>query len=75
MFVGCRDPCWGDHVLKLYTVCNFHPNIEIFNGDAWAQLSSLEDPELRRLAQSLPHTVLSCRADRTTKKYIYAFGR
>ena len=51
------------------------PNVEVFNSGAWVQLKSLEDPELRRLAQSLPQTVLSSRADSTTKKYLYAFGR
>ena len=30
---------------------------------------------LGRLAQSLSHTVLSGRADSTTKKYLYAFGK
>ena len=30
---------------------------------------------LGRLAQSLPHTLLSGRVDSTTKKYLYAFGK
>ena len=53
----------------------FFSPVEVFNRGTWAQLDSLEDPELRSLARSLPHTVLSCRADSTTKKYLYAFGR
>ena len=35
----------------------------------------MEDPELKKLAQSLPRTILAGRADSTTKKYLYAFGR
>lgn len=38
-------------------------------------LDSLQDPELRRLAAALPQTVLSSRANSTTKKYMYAFLR
>ena len=41
----------------------------------WPLLSNLEDPELRRLAKSLPATVLRSRADSTTKKYLGAFQR
>ncbi|KAL5496951.1 hypothetical protein EMCRGX_G013331 [Ephydatia muelleri] len=40
-----------------------------------ALLGNLEDPKLRRLAQSLPATVLRSRADSTTKKYLGAFQR
>ena len=38
-------------------------------------LKDLEDPELQRLASSLPTTVLKSRADSTTKKYLGAFQR
>ena len=38
-------------------------------------LKNLEDPELQRLAQSLPATVLRSRADSTTKKYLGAYQR
>ena len=41
----------------------------------WPLLKNLEDPELRRLAQSLPATVLRSRADSTTKKYLGAYQR
>ena len=41
----------------------------------WPLLKDLEDPELRRLAQSLPATVLGSRADSTTKKYLGAYQR
>eukprot|EP00731_Ephydatia_muelleri_P002572 Em0001g2572a len=38
-------------------------------------LKNLKDPELQRLAQSLPATVLRSRADFTTKKYLGAYQR
>ena len=41
----------------------------------WEELSSLEDPELRQLAESLPVTVLAGRAPATVKKYSGAFAR
>ena len=41
----------------------------------WCELAKLQDPELRRLAESLPETVMHSRADSTTRKYIYAFQR
>ena len=41
----------------------------------WAEIATLQDPELRRLASSLPSTVLSSRADSTVTKYGYAFQR
>ena len=41
----------------------------------WREISQLQDPELRRLAESLPKTALRSRADSTTTKYLYAFQR
>ena len=41
----------------------------------WPLLKNLEDPELQRIAQSLPATVLRSRADSTTKKYLGAYQR
>eukprot|EP00731_Ephydatia_muelleri_P033190 Em0026g10a len=41
----------------------------------WPVLRNLEDPELQRLAEALPTTVLSSTADSTTKKYLGAFKR
>ena len=48
---------------------------DVFASGVWPLLSHLEDPELRRLAKSLPATVLRSRADNTTKKYLGAFQR
>ena len=45
----------------------------VFTSGVWPLLSNLEDHELRRLAQALPATVLSSRADSTTKKYLGAY--
>ena len=47
----------------------------VFTSGVWPLLSNLEDHELRRLAQALPATVLSSRADSTTKKYLGAYQR
>ena len=47
----------------------------VFTSGAWPLLSNLEDPELQRLAQALPATVLKSRADSTTKKYLGAYQR
>ena len=47
----------------------------VFTSGVWPLLSNLEDHELRRLALALPATVLSSRADSTTKKYLGAYQR
>ena len=49
--------------------------VDIFTQGPWSQFDGFEDPELRRLAQALPQTVLSSRADGTSRKYLYAFAR
>lgn len=41
----------------------------------WSLLRELDDPDLRRLADALPETVLKSRADSTVKKYLGAFKR
>ncbi len=41
----------------------------------WKSLAELQDPVLRRLADSLSSTVLHSRADNTTRNYMYAFQR
>ena len=49
--------------------------VNVMSAGVWPLLKNLEDPELRRLAQSLPATVLRSRADTTTKKYLGAYQR
>ena len=49
--------------------------IDTLTSGVWMELAKLQDPELRRLAEALPDTVLHSRADGTTKKYLYAFQR
>ena len=41
----------------------------------WPLLEGIQDPQLKRLAQNLPDTVLRSRANSTTKKYLGAFRR
>ena len=48
---------------------------DVMSAGVWPLLKDLEDPELRRLAQSLPATVLRSRADSTSKKYLGAYQR
>ena len=48
---------------------------DVMGVGVWPLLKDLEDPELRRLAQSLPATVLRSREDSTTKKYLGAYQR
>ena len=42
---------------------------------AWESLQEVQDPELRRLAEALPGTLLQSRASSTTAKYLRAYGR
>ena len=46
---------------------------DTMTGGVWGEMTILGDPELRRLAKSLPSTVLGSRADSTVVKYGYAF--
>ena len=86
--INC-EPGWLDHqhrmragqpglcrngALLIYRFQLFF-NTGVFSAGAWPLLGNLEDPELRRLAQSLPATVLRSRSDSTTKKYLGAFQR
>ena len=41
----------------------------------WQALQDVKDPELKRLAAALPTTVLSSRANSSTRKYLAAFKR
>ena len=49
-------------------------HVVVFSAGAWASILRLEDPDLQNLAARLPLTVLQCRADSTTKKYLYAYA-
>lgn len=48
---------------------------DTMTGGLWAEMADLHDPELRRLAESLPSTILHSRADSTITKYGCAFQR
>ena len=53
----------------------FLSSVDVFSSGVWPLLSNLEDSELGQLAKALPATVLKCKADSTTKKYLGAFQR
>ena len=48
--------------------------VDIQGAEAWFQLLTLQDAELKDLASSLIGTVLESRAASTTKKYYYAIN-
>ena len=48
---------------------------DIFSQGIWPDIQSLEDPELKELAESLPSIVLQCKAPAMVKKYSGAFNR
>ena len=48
---------------------------EILTSGVWSQLETCQSPELQRLAAATQATVISSRADATTKKYWAAFRR
>ena len=49
--------------------------IDVDDVGIWTLLKELDDPELVRLAERLPSTLLHSRADSTTKKYTGAYRR
>lgn len=50
-------------------------SVEILSHGIWKSLGSLQDPELRRLAQVLPDTVIQSRVPSTAVKYAGALRR
>ena len=50
-------------------------HIDVMTGGVWKALAELDDPELRKLAASLPGMVTHSRADSTALKHIRAFQR
>ena len=53
----------------------FLATVDVLKSGPWQCFNELEDPDLKRLAETLPETVLQCRATSTTKKYLGAFRR
>ena len=53
-------------------LCHFS---DVFSQGTWLDLQSIEDPELKDLASTLPSIVLQGKAPATIKKYGGAFGR
>ena len=49
--------------------------IDLMTAGVWSQLETSESPELQRLAAATRATVVSSRADSTTKKYMEGVGQ
>ena len=49
--------------------------LEVLITKLWQDIRAVQDPELIRLADALPQTVLKARADSTTRKYLGAYKR
>ena len=49
--------------------------VDVRKSQPWQCFEELRDPELKRLAEMLPETILQCRATSTTRKYLGAFRR
>ena len=50
-------------------------SLDVFSQGFWPDVLSIQDPELKDLAESLPSIVLQSRAPSTVKKYAGAFSR
>ena len=48
---------------------------EVMTGNTWDTIQQVKDLELKRLARTLPDTLLWGRADSTTRKYLGTFKR
>ena len=48
-------------------------SVEIYSQGVWAAVKDAEDPELRKLADKLPNTILHGRANSAEKKYLGAY--
>ena len=57
------------------TYAQFSPCTEVLTGGIWESLHAVQDSELKRLAETLPDTLLQSRASSTTAKYSRAFQR
>ena len=55
--------------------CTFYPCTDVLQTEVWKLLQDVDDPELRRLIDTLPVTVLHSQATSSTKKYLEAFKR
>ena len=59
--------------ILVHNLFPFSPDLQA--ADLWKEINGVGDPELKRLAEHLPDTLLKARAESTTKKYIAAYGR
>ena len=49
--------------------------MDVFSKGIWSRLSSIVDPKLKELAQTLPNLVLHGKAVSTVKRYAVAYNR
>ena len=48
---------------------------DVLKAGSWSVLEELDDPDFRRLVDTLSETLLKSRADSTTKKYLGMYKR
>ena len=51
------------------------PPADVLTGGVWDTLRDIQSPELKRLVDTLPATLLQSRANSTATKYLGAFQR
>ena len=66
-----RTSLCGGHLTQFKELYCVHA--DVLTEGIWKTLAELKDPELRKLAASLPETVMRSRADSTAHKYVRAF--
>ena len=60
----------------MFLHCNLFPfSPDLQAAELWKEINGVGDPELKRLAEHLPDTLLKAWAESTTKKYIATYGR
>lgn len=70
---GCKGHGKDGQSVAMVVLSSF--TVEVLQHGEWSLLAELEDPELIRLANQLPATLLQSRASSSTKKYAGAFKR
>ena len=56
-------------------MCTLFHFTDIFKAGIWADFDSVQDPELQRLAASLPSLAMQSRRDKTVRNYQYGYLR
>ena len=66
---------WSTFFLFTLSLFSIFVFLDVFSSPMWSELSHVQDPSLRLLANKLPEMVLSARADSTTATYLNGFRR